>query len=58
MHHEADYTHYAFLNGMTNPLINWIAKWAYPSGYATTTDRHSAPYFQQGTTRSARPAKR
>lgn len=47
MHHEADNTHYAFLNGMTNPLINFIARRAYPNGYVTTTDAHSAPYFRK-----------
>jgi sterol desaturase/sphingolipid hydroxylase (fatty acid hydroxylase superfamily) len=47
VHHEADNTHYAFLNGMTNSLVNWIAKRVYPSGYVETTDAHSAPYFRK-----------
>jgi sterol desaturase/sphingolipid hydroxylase (fatty acid hydroxylase superfamily) len=47
MHHEADNTHYAFLNGMTNPLVNWIAKRVYPGGYVETTDAHSAPYYHE-----------
>jgi sterol desaturase/sphingolipid hydroxylase (fatty acid hydroxylase superfamily) len=47
VHHEADNTHYAFLNGMTNPLVNWIARRVYPNGYVETTDTHSAPYFHE-----------
>jgi len=47
LHHEADNTHYAFLNGMTNPLINFIAKRVYPSGYVGTTDAHSAAYYHK-----------
>jgi hypothetical protein len=35
------------LNGMTNSLVNWIAKRVYPSGYVETTDAHSAPYFRK-----------
>lgn len=46
LHHEADNTHYAFLNGMTDPLLNWIAKRLFPEGYASTTDAHSAPYYR------------
>lgn len=47
VHHESDNTHYAFLNGMTNPLVNFIAKRVCPAGYVTTTDAHSAPYYQE-----------
>lgn len=46
VHHKADNTHYSFLNGMTNPLVNFIAKRAYPRGYVTTTNAHSSPYYQ------------
>lgn len=49
MHHEADNTHYAFLNGMTDPLVNLIAKRVCPDGYVTTTDAHSAPYYRDRT---------
>ncbi len=47
VHHEADNTHYAFLNGMTNPIVNWIARRVYPDGYVETTDAHSAPYYHE-----------
>lgn len=42
-HHAQDNTNYAFLNGMTDPLINWIARHSYP-GYKKTTDLHFASY--------------
>lgn len=46
-HHARDNTNYAFLNGMTDPLINWIARRAYP-GYKQTTDLHFASYSPAG----------
>jgi hypothetical protein len=42
-HHREDNVQYAFLNGMTDPLLNFIAK-RYYSGYKTTTDTHYANY--------------
>jgi len=42
-HHEQDNTNYAFLNGLSDPLLNWIAKSIY-SGYKSTTDQHFADY--------------
>lgn len=42
-HHARDNTNYAFLNGMTDPLINWIARHSYP-GYKQTTDLHFDNY--------------
>ncbi len=46
-HHQADNTHYAFLNGMSNPLLNLIARRIYPGGYVGSTDAHSASYYQE-----------
>lgn len=43
LHHERDNTHYAFLNGVSDPLINVIAR-KFFSGYKNTTDRHFAYY--------------
>ena len=42
-HHEQDNSNYAFLNGMSDPLLNWIARRFY-SGYKSTTDQHFADY--------------
>lgn len=42
-HHTEDNIHYAFLNGMTDPVLNIIAKLVYP-GYKQTTDLHYAAY--------------
>ncbi|MBN1595558.1 hypothetical protein JW933_06495 [candidate division FCPU426 bacterium] len=42
-HHTEDNVNYAFLNGMTDPLLNVIAKHVYP-GYKKTTDIHYAQY--------------
>ncbi|NQV49103.1 MAG: hypothetical protein HQ507_01300 [Candidatus Marinimicrobia bacterium] len=42
-HHEQDNRNYAFLNGMSDPLLNWIARKFY-SGYKNTTDQHFADY--------------
>jgi sterol desaturase/sphingolipid hydroxylase (fatty acid hydroxylase superfamily) len=47
-HHLADNTHYAFLNGMTNPLLDRIATRFFP-GYKQTTDLHHATYTGAGT---------
>ena len=42
-HHEADNMNYAFLNGMSDPLINLIAR-TFFKGYKTTTDQHYIKY--------------
>lgn len=42
-HHTGDNINYAFLNAMTDPLIDLIAKRLYV-GYRTTTDTHYAFY--------------
>ena len=42
-HHSQDNTNYAFLNGASDPLINFIARTFY-AGYKTTTDLHFANY--------------
>jgi sterol desaturase/sphingolipid hydroxylase (fatty acid hydroxylase superfamily) len=42
-HHREDNVQYAFLNGMTDPLLNLIARKFYP-GYKITTDRHYARF--------------
>lgn len=47
-HHAADNVNYAFLNGVTDPLLNVIARWA-GRGYKGTTDRHYAAYVGAGT---------
>ncbi len=44
-HHRLDNVNYAFLNGMTDPLINWIAANFY-RGYQKTTDQHTALYIK------------
>ena len=48
-HHLQDNVNYAFLNGLTDPLINWLAR-SYGSGYKNGTDQHYARY--EVTTRS------
>lgn len=45
-HHRFDNINYAFLNGMTDPLINWIARHCF-SGYQATTDQHTVLYQQK-----------
>jgi len=45
-HHQEDNRNYAFLNGMTDPLLNLIAKTWYP-GYKKTTDTHYAFYASE-----------
>jgi len=47
-HHLDDNVHYAFLNGMTDPLLNSIAR-RFFRGYKTTTDLHYAVYVGSGT---------
>lgn len=47
-HHVADNVNYAFLNGMTDPLLNIIAR-KFSRGYKKTTDRHFAAYTGSGT---------
>lgn len=47
-HHLEDNVNYAFLNGVSDPLINIIAKKFYP-GYKNTTDRHYENYQGKGT---------
>lgn len=47
-HHAEDNVNYAFLNGLTDPLINLIAKSIY-SGYKDGTDKHYANYIGAGT---------
>ncbi len=42
-HHASDNTNYAFLNGMSDPLINLIAR-TFFTGYKTTTDQHFVNY--------------
>jgi hypothetical protein len=42
-HHREDNVQYAFLNGMSDPLLDRIARRFY-SGYKTTTDLHYATY--------------
>jgi hypothetical protein len=47
-HHREDNVQYAFLNGMSDPVLDWIAK-RYYSGYKSTTDLHFARYYGTGT---------
>ena len=47
-HHLEDNISYAFLNGLTDPLLNVIARMFFP-GYKNTTDRHYAAYTGSGT---------
>lgn len=47
-HHLADNVHYAFLNGMTNPLLDLIAR-RFFVGYKQNTDLHHATYAGKGT---------
>jgi len=47
-HHLMDNMDYAFLNGLTDPLLNVIARTAY-RGYKKTTDLHYAAYTGSGT---------
>jgi hypothetical protein len=47
-HHLEDNVQYAFLNGVTDPLLNIIAR-TFFRGYKNTTDRHYAAYTGSGT---------
>jgi hypothetical protein len=47
-HHLEENVQYAFLNGMTDPLLNVIARKLF-RGYKDTTDRHYAAYTGSGT---------
>jgi hypothetical protein len=51
-HHIADNVHYAFLNGMTNPLLDLIAR-RFFAGYKQNTDLHHAAYTGKGTANRA-----
>jgi hypothetical protein len=42
-HHRVDNVNYAFLNGMSDPFINWIARNFY-QGYQSGTELHTALY--------------
>lgn len=42
-HHQRDNTHYAFLNGASDPLLNLIANHCY-TGYKNRSDKHVAAY--------------
>lgn len=44
-HHRVDNVNYAFLNGMSDPFINWIARNFY-IGYRSGTELHTALYQQ------------
>lgn len=48
LHHVQDNTHYGFLNGCSNPLLNRIAKHFY-QGYKTRSDKHVAASFKKAT---------
>jgi len=47
-HHREDNVNYAFLNGLTDPLLNLIAR-RFFRGYKGATDRHYATYTGSGT---------
>jgi len=47
-HHIEDNVNYAFLNGLTDPLMNVIAR-TFFRGYKNTTDKHYAAYTGSGT---------
>ena len=44
-HHRDDNTHYAFLNGMTDPLLNLISHYFY-EGYKNNADQHTRAYIK------------
>lgn len=46
LHHTQDNKNYAFLNGITDPALNWIAKHAV-GGYVHRTDLHWKSYEMQ-----------
>jgi len=43
IHHTQDNVNYAFLNGVTDPILNILAKKFY-KGYKNSSDRHAANY--------------
>jgi hypothetical protein len=45
-HHRDDNTHYAFLNGMTDPLLILISHYFY-AGYKNHADKHTRAYIKQ-----------
>lgn len=45
IHHREDNTHYAFLNGVTDPLLNIISRYYY-SGYKNHADKHTEAYIK------------
>jgi hypothetical protein len=49
-HHVKDNVSYTFLNGLTNPLVDYIAKMFF-AGYKNKTDLHYARYSGSGTPR-------
>ena len=46
VHHRTDNQHYAFLNGVTDPLLNKIATYFY-TGYKNHADKHSQAYMRE-----------
>lgn len=47
-HHQGDNINYAFLNGVSDPLINKIAHYYY-AGYKNNADKHTAAYIKTRT---------
>jgi len=47
-HHRSDNTHYAFLNGLTDPLLNLISHYLY-HGYKNHADLHVKAYKRSAT---------
>lgn len=45
-HHRLDNMQYAFLNGISDPLINKISGWFYP-GYKNHADRHTQAWLEK-----------
>jgi cytochrome b subunit of formate dehydrogenase len=46
LHHVQDNTHYAFLNGISNPLLNVIARVGF-KGYKNYSDQYVRAYFKK-----------
>lgn len=44
IHHRDDNTHYAFLNGISDPLLNKISRYYY-TGYKNHADQHAKAYL-------------
>ena len=51
IHHKNDNINHAFMNGMTDPILNVIAKNVY-GGYVSNTDQHYKYYKKQTTNRN------